>query len=53
MISVALFGDEDTIHAHVNISKEIVRKIVDTIGVSGIVGIGVGQIRFQSVIPRS
>ena len=51
MVGVALFGHEDSIHAHVKISKDGVTKIVDAVGVSGIVGIGVGQIGFQSLIP--
>ena len=53
MVGVALFGHEDYIHAHVKISKDGVTKIVDAVGVSGIVGIGVGQDRFQSLIPSS
>ena len=51
MIGVALFGHEDAIHTHVDISKDGVGKIVDAVGVSGIVGIGVSQIGFQSWIP--
>ena len=50
MVGVALFDHEDSIHAHVNISKDGVAKIVDAVGVSGIVGIGVGQVGFQSLI---
>ena len=51
MVGVALFGHEDSIHAHVNISTDGVAKIVDAVGVSGIVGIGVGQVGFLSFIP--
>ena len=51
MVGVALFGHERPIHAYVNISKGGVAKIVDAVGVSGIVGIGVGQVGFQSLIP--
>ena len=50
MVSVALFGHEHPIHAYVNIAKDGVAKIVDAVGVSGIVGIGVGQVGFQSLI---
>ena len=42
MVGVALFGHEHLIHAHVNISKDGVTKIVDPVGVSGIVSIGNG-----------
>ena len=51
MVGVALFGHEDAIHAQGHISKDGVTKIVDAVGVSGIVAIGVGQIGFQSLIP--
>ena len=51
MVGVALFGHEHPIHAHVNISKDGVTKIVDAVGVSGIVSIGNGQVGFQSLIP--
>ena len=51
MVGVALFGHEDAIHAQGHISKDGVTKIVDAVGVSGIVGIGVGQIGFESLIP--
>ena len=51
MVGVALFGHEDAIHAQGHISKDGVTKIVDAVGVSGIVGIGVGHIGFQSLIP--
>ena len=51
MVGITLFSHEHSIHAHVNISKDGVPEIVDAIGVSGIVGIGVGQIGFQSLIP--
>ena len=51
MVGVALFGHEHLIHAHVNISKGGVTKIVDALGVSGIVSIGNGQVGFQSLIP--
>ena len=51
MVGVALFSHEDTIHAQGHISKDGVTKIVDAVGVSGIVGIGVRQIGFQSCIP--
>ena len=51
MVGIALFSHEDAIHAHGNISKDGVGKIVDAVGVSGIVGIGIGQIAFQSIIP--
>ena len=51
MVGVALFGHEHLIHAHVNISKDGVTKIVDAVGVSGIVSIGNGQVGFQSLIP--
>ena len=37
MVGVALFGHEHSIHAHVNISKDGVAKIVDAVGVRGIV----------------
>ena len=47
----SLFSHEDPIHAHGDISKDGVTEIVDAVGVSGIVGIGVGQIGFQSCIP--
>ena len=50
MVGVALFGHEDAIHAQGHISKDGVTKIVDAVGVSGIVGIRVGQIGFQSLI---
>ena len=51
MVGVALLSHEDRIHAQGDISKDGVTKIVDAVGVSGIVGIGVGQIGFQSCIP--
>ena len=51
MVCITLFGHEHPIHAHVNISKDGVAKIVDAVGVSGIVGIGNGQVGFQSLIP--
>ena len=51
MVGVALFGHEDSIHAQGHISKDGVGKIVDAVGVSGIVGIGNGQVGFQSLIP--
>ena len=52
MIGVALFGrEDDAIHAQGDISKEGVTKIVDAVGVPGIVGIGGSQIGFQSEIP--
>ena len=51
MVGVALFRHEDPIHAQGDISKDGVTEIVDAVGVSGIVGIGVGQIGFQSCIP--
>ena len=51
MVGVALFGHEHPIHAYVNVSKGGVAKIVDAVGVSGIVGIGVGQVGFQSLTP--
>ena len=51
MVGVALFDHEHPIHAYVNISKDGVAKSVDAVGVSGIVGIGVGQVGFQSLIP--
>ena len=53
MVGIALFSHEDAIHAHGNISKDRVGKIVDAVGVSGIVSIGIGQIGFQSLIPSS
>ena len=40
MVGVALFRHEDPIHAQGDISKDGVSKIVDAIGVPGIVGIG-------------
>ena len=51
MVGVALFGHEDAIHAQGDISKDGVSKIVDAVGVPGIVGIGVGQIGDQPIIP--
>ena len=51
MLRITLFAHEDTIHTHVNISKDGVGQIVDAIGVSGIVSIGDGQVGFQSLIP--
>ena len=51
MVGITLFDHEHPIHAHVNISKDGVAKIVDAVGVSGIVGIGNGQVGFQSLIP--
>ena len=51
MVGVSLFGHEDAIHAQGHISKDGVTKIVDAVGVSGIVGIGVGQIGLQTLIP--
>ena len=50
MVGVALFGHEDAIHDQGHISKDGMTKIVDAVGVSGIVAIGVGQIGFQSLI---
>ena len=52
MVGITLFSHEDSIHAHVDISKDGVAKIVDAICVSGIVGIAVGQTGFQSWIPN-
>ena len=51
MVGVALFCHEDSIHAHGNVSKDGLPKIVDTVGVSGIVGIGNEQTSIQSCIP--
>ena len=51
MVSVALFCHEDPIHAQGDISKDRVPKIVDAVGVSGIVPIRIGQIGFQPLIP--
>ena len=51
MVGVALFCHEDPIHAQGDISKDGVGKIVDALGVSGIVSIGIGQIGFQALIP--
>ena len=51
MVGITLFSHEDSIHAHVDISKDGVAKIVDAICVSGIVGIAVGQTGFQSGYP--
>ena len=51
MVTVALFCHEDPIHAQGDISKDGVGKIVDAVGVSGIVSIRIGQIGFQSLIP--
>ena len=51
MVRNTVFGHEDTIYTHVNISKDGDGKIVDAIGVSGIVCIGNGQVGFQSSIP--
>ena len=48
MVGITLFSHEDSIHAHVNISKDGVAKIVDALGVSGIVSIGVSHVAFQS-----
>ena len=49
MIGVGLFGHEHPIHAQVDVSKDGVGKVA--VGVSGIVGIGVGQIGFEALIP--
>ena len=49
MIVVGLFGHEHPIHAQVDVSKDGVGKVA--VGVSGIVGIGVGQIGFEALIP--
>ena len=51
MIGVGLFGHGHPIHAQVDVSKDGVGKIVDAVGVSGIVGIRVGQIGFEALIP--
>ena len=51
MVGVALFGHEDSIHGHVNVSKDGVAKIVNAVGVSDIVGIRKSQIGLQSLIP--
>ena len=51
MVRVALFRQQHSIRAHGDVSKDGVGKIVDAIGVSGIVGIGVGQIGLQTFIP--
>ena len=51
MVGVALFRHEDPIHAHGDISKDGLPKIVDAVGVSGIVGIGDGQIGHQPIVP--
>ena len=51
MVGVALLCHEDTIHAHGDISKDGVPKIVDAVGVSGIVGIRVSQIGHQPIVP--
>ena len=51
MVGVGLFGHEHAIHAQVDVSKDGVGKIVDAVSVSGIVGIGVGQIGFEALIP--
>ena len=51
MVGVALFCHEDAIHAKGDISKDGVPKIVDAVSVSGIVGIGVGQIGHQPIVP--
>ena len=53
MVRVALFGHQHPIRAHGHVSKDGVGKIVDAIGVSGIVGIGVGQIGLETFIPSS
>lgn len=53
MVRITLFGHEDPIHTHVNITEDGVGKIVDAVSVSGIVGIGVAQVGFQSLIPSS
>ena len=53
MVGITLFGHELPIHPQVNISKDGVTKIVDTVGVSGIVAIGVGHVAFQSLILSS
>ena len=54
MVGITLFCHEHPIHTHVNILKDGVAKIVDAVGVSGIVGIGVSQVGFfQSLIPTS
>ena len=39
MVGITLFGHEDSIRARVNISKDGTVKIVDAVGVSGIVDI--------------
>ena len=49
MIGVGLFGHEHPIHAQVDVSKDGVGKVA--VDVSGIVGIGVGQIGFEALIP--
>ena len=49
MIVVGLFGNEHPIHAQVDVSKDGVGKVA--VGVSGVVGIGVGQIGFEALIP--
>ena len=51
MVGVALFRHEDAIHAQGDVSKEGMPKIVDAVGVPGIVSIGGGQIGLYSVIP--
>ena len=53
MVGITLFCHDHPIHTHVNILKDGVAKIVDAVGVSGIVGIGVSQVGFQSLIPTS
>ena len=50
-VGVALFCHEDAIHAHGNVSKDGVTEIVDAVGVCRIVGIGVGQIGHQPIVP--
>ena len=43
MVGITLFCHEHPIHTHVNILKDGVAKIVDAVGVSGIVGIEVSR----------
>ena len=50
MVGVALFRHEDPIHAQGDISKDGVSKIVDAVGVPGIVGIGDVQIGLYAFI---
>ena len=51
MVGVALFGHEDSIHAHGDISKDGVTEIVDAVDMSAFVGIGNEQTSIQSCIP--